>query len=620
MSLTPRATRVRYAVLGVTFLAAFLLYLHRFCMSYAQRYIREDLGISNDDLSFCFSAFFLTYALAQVPSGWMSDRFGARRMLTIYILVWSFFTATMGLTVGFVSLLLVRLAAGIGQAGAYPTAASLIAKWIPQSSRGMASAFVAWGGRLGSGLAPILTSTLIVFFVPLNTPTELGVDGIIKLDEFADRLVAASYSSTERADLDSNEKSGEPQATIKDQIPKNVMEARTLFLSRLSPESQAAILDNAFQEKSKSRTGRSDDLVWKSSLRSASSEQRLELTKSIVASLNQWIQDDPIRWSKLSDLQFEREARALLEKTELTKAERQRCKRLMLEAVFPNSISKLYVVGWRQVMFTYGSLGLIVAASFWFVFRDRPSKHPKCNSAECLLILEGRPVKATEDQTQSDETRTLERPPMRAILHSRSLWLMCVTQWGANVGWVFLVTWLPRYLYEVHAVPLSDRGLMCSIPLWIGWVGMLSGGRLTDFVTRRFGLRRGRSLPIAAGRFMAMGAYLSCLLHPSPWLMVVAFGVVAFSTDLGSASIWAYKQDVGGNHVGSIHGWANMWGNLGATISPILLNFVVGEFNWDAAFITCAAAFGIAGVAALGVDATIPVERPPDVSAAQDKT
>lgn len=126
-----RPTCVRYLVLAATFAMAFLLYLHRFCMSYAQRYIREDLSISNDDLSFCFSAFFLTYALAQVPSGWMSDRFGARIMLAIYILVWSSFTAMIGMTIGVISLLAVRLLAGVGQAGAYPTAASLIGKWIP---------------------------------------------------------------------------------------------------------------------------------------------------------------------------------------------------------------------------------------------------------------------------------------------------------------------------------------------------------------------------------------------------------------------------------------------------------------------------------------------------------
>jgi len=109
------------------------------------------------------------------------------------------------------------------------------------------------------------------------------------------------------------------------------------------------------------------------------------------------------------------------------------------------------------------------------------------------------------------------------------------------------------------------------------------------------------------GRFLAGSAYLCCLLHPSPWTLAAVFGVVAFSTDFGSASGWAYKQDVGGQHVGSIHGWANMWGNLGATVSPFLLNEVVKQYDWDVAFLVCALAFLIAGFACLGVDATIPV-------------
>jgi len=78
-----------------------------------------------------------------------------------------------------------------------------------------------------------------------------------------------------------------------------------------------------------------------------------------------------------------------------------------------------------------------------------------------------------------------------------------------------------------------------------------------------------------------------------------------FSTGLS----WAYKQDVGGNHVASIHGWANMWGNLGATISPLLLNQIVKHYDWDIAFLVCAGAFFIAGFACQGIDASIPIEQ-----------
>lgn len=552
-------------VLGVTFAMAFLLYLHRFCMSYAQTYIREDLGISNDQLSFCFSAFFLTYALAQVPSGWMSDRFGARIMLTIYILVWSFYTAMMGMTIGVVSLLAVRLLAGIGQAGAYPTAASLIGKWMPMSSRGTASAFVSWGGRLGSGLAPVLTASLIVMFVPLDTSPLLTEDTLLD--------PAGLTLELEKALKPAPQKRGTPIS------PKNADQLRRQIATILSSKGQS--------KTSKSRAGRSH-----------------------ISGLNQLIESETTLIQRpLEGLPLEREARTLLKKESLTPAEVSRVNRLVLEAAFPESIGKLYVQGWRPVMFTYGACGILVAAGFYFVFRNRPATHPWCNDEEQSLIRVGQPAAATAPPGDPETPKKLDKPPLQEMLTSRSLWLMCVSQWGSNVGWVLLVTWLPRFLLEEHSVPLVERGWMCAIPLWIGWCGMLLGGRATDIAVQRIGLKRGRVLPMMVGRFLAGSAYLFCLLHPSPWTLTALFGIVAFSTDLGSASGWAYKQDVGGNHVASIHGWANMWGNLGATISPLLLNLIVKHYDWDVAFLVCAGAFFIAGFACLGIDASIPIEQ-----------
>ena len=107
------ATSVRHRVLLVTCLTAVLLYLDRFCMNFAQRYVKEDLGLIDLQVEYCMSAFFLTYALAQVPSGGLTDRFGPRWMLTWYVLAWSLFTAAMGWVGGFVGLMLVRMAAGL---------------------------------------------------------------------------------------------------------------------------------------------------------------------------------------------------------------------------------------------------------------------------------------------------------------------------------------------------------------------------------------------------------------------------------------------------------------------------------------------------------------------------
>ena len=95
-----------------------------------------------------------------------------------------------------------------------------------------------------------------------------------------------------------------------------------------------------------------------------------------------------------------------------------------------------------------------------------------------------------------------------------------------------------------------------------------------------------------------------------PLAATAAFAVVAFATDFGNPAVWAFNQDVGGRYVGSVLGWGNMWGNLGAALSPPLLNWVVGAGEWQLAFLTCAGAFLLSGICALGIRADLPIAPP----------
>jgi ACS family glucarate transporter-like MFS transporter len=108
-----------------------------------------------------------------------------------------------------------------------------------------------------------------------------------------------------------------------------------------------------------------------------------------------------------------------------------------------------------------------------------------------------------------------------------------------------------------------------------------------------------------------MAAFLACVPFASPWAVTGALCLVAIATDLGTAATWAFLQDVGGRHVGSVLGWGNMWGNFGAALSPLILDWIIGPGRWGACFCACAAAFLLSGVAALGIDARIPIV-PPD--------
>src|SRR5262249_43785034 len=191
-------TRVRYLVVSLATLAAVLLYLDRICLSFTERYITEDLGLSSDQASLLLSAFFWAYAIGQVPSGWLGDLLGVRRVLALYILTWSAFTGLLGLAHSFLALLAFRFGCGLAQAGAYPTSASLLSKWVPFSGRAGASGGVATGGRGGGFLAPVLTAYLMGAFVPVNEGSSLRPDDLLNAQALCRNVCQAGVSPTAR--------------------------------------------------------------------------------------------------------------------------------------------------------------------------------------------------------------------------------------------------------------------------------------------------------------------------------------------------------------------------------------------------------------------------------------
>jgi len=154
-------TRARRTVLALLCSMAFVLYLDRVCIGQAATAIQRDLGLSDTRMGFVFAAFTLAYGLFEIPAGRMGDRFGARRILIRIVVWWSLFTALTGASLGFLTLLATRFLFGAGEAGAYPNAARILARWFPARERGRAQALLVLGGLAGAAVAPAFASRLI---------------------------------------------------------------------------------------------------------------------------------------------------------------------------------------------------------------------------------------------------------------------------------------------------------------------------------------------------------------------------------------------------------------------------------------------------------------------------
>jgi len=84
-------------VLVLVFLAAFITYLDRVCISVAAPLMQTDLGLSPIEMGWVFTAFYVAYGIFEIPASWMGDRWGQRHALIRIVGGWSVFTMLTGL-------------------------------------------------------------------------------------------------------------------------------------------------------------------------------------------------------------------------------------------------------------------------------------------------------------------------------------------------------------------------------------------------------------------------------------------------------------------------------------------------------------------------------------------
>ncbi|HYP15034.1 MAG TPA: MFS transporter [Bryobacteraceae bacterium] len=155
-------TNVRYKVLNLTFVLAFIMYLDRVCMGTTAPTIMKEFGLDKVTMGWSASAFNWAYAMFQVPAGWMADRYGPRAVLAGALVWWSLFTAATGMSFNALSLAVTRFFFGMGEAAAFPASSRAVVRWLPLERRAVGQGFQHAGSRLGAALAPAIVVALMV--------------------------------------------------------------------------------------------------------------------------------------------------------------------------------------------------------------------------------------------------------------------------------------------------------------------------------------------------------------------------------------------------------------------------------------------------------------------------
>jgi MFS transporter, ACS family, glucarate transporter len=148
--------KYQHRVLGMLSLLSVITYLDRVCIAVAGPRMQDALHISPEAWGWITSVFFLSYSAFEIPTGALGDRIGPRRVLTRIVVWWSAFTTLTGMVSSYYVLLLVRFCFGVGEAGAYPNASAVIARWIPVTRRTRAFGILFLTGQIGAAVSPLL--------------------------------------------------------------------------------------------------------------------------------------------------------------------------------------------------------------------------------------------------------------------------------------------------------------------------------------------------------------------------------------------------------------------------------------------------------------------------------
>ena len=174
-----RPTRARDIAVIYTIVLAIITYVDRVCISMAAPSIQRDLGLTPIQMGWAFSVFGWSYALLEVPGGWLADRMGPRRVLMRIVIWWSFFTAATGWAWNFTSLIVTRTLFGAGEAGAFPNMTRIFTTWLPAQERERAQATLWLASRWGGALTPLLVAYILQFLTWRRTFELFGVLGVV---------------------------------------------------------------------------------------------------------------------------------------------------------------------------------------------------------------------------------------------------------------------------------------------------------------------------------------------------------------------------------------------------------------------------------------------------------
>jgi MFS family permease len=246
--------------------------------------------------------------------------------------------------------------------------------------------------------------------------------------------------------------------------------------------------------------------------------------------------------------------------------------------------------GWRASFFVFGVLGIIWALVWYFWFRDNPGDNPKVSQEEIAEI--GNPPRGAHESL-----------PWGIALRNSNLWKIMLMYHTYCWGSYFYLSWLHTYLQKGRGFSETEMGFYSTLPFICGAVGNLTGGFLSDKLSKKFGLCWGRRLVACSGLAIS-GCFLLATSQTDNKFYAVIFLALGYGAqDCFLPVAWSVCLDVGRKYAGAVTGSMNMAGQLGSFASSVAFGYMVKYFgNYNTPLVPMGAALLVSALIFLRID------------------
>jgi MFS transporter, ACS family, glucarate transporter len=251
------------------------------------------------------------------------------------------------------------------------------------------------------------------------------------------------------------------------------------------------------------------------------------------------------------------------------------------------------ILSWRTIFVVCGLVGLVWSTVWYRWFRDEPRDHPGVNAAEADFIEMERKIASHKAGAEG---------VWRALVFSPNVWFLCLAYFSNSYGSYFTITWLPTYLAEQRGFQKETLILFSGLPLILSVAGDLSGGAITDFLTRRFGLRFGRCAVSVVGYGLA-GTAMFASVFSTAVVSALLIAIAIASSMFALSASWATCMDVGGEHTALLSAAMNTTGQVGSILSPLVAGWIVTRFSdWQAPLLIMGGLYSVSAMLWVLVD------------------